>query len=283
MSKITWTLIVLGAIDLMIIILHVTGNFILFLKPTGYIVPLILNIIVLSIIGFRTPHIQNDWMIVGLVVFIPILLLHSIMILLSDHHYTKIDSPHNQQSLVIEYRDFTLGETTYSYDFYKTRFGLIGKKLDDQSITIVIGGTEYPEKIDAEDVLGVDRGEWPTKDFVRFSTLKGVKEVHLKASETVVKSEERKMEQGEEMEAFIKMVEEKEDGQSIMINGNVLTIRFDEPTGQSWIDVTSDHDEGAIPRQQCSRIIRNEEQGYYMLEECTHKWEYLLSPLEGNG
>lgn len=58
-----------------------------------------------------------------------------------------------------------------------------------------------------------------------------------------------------------------------------MTIRYDEATGQSWIEINNENDKGAIPRQQCSRIVLNEERGYYMLEECTHQWEYPLYPM----
>ena len=69
------------------------------------------------------------------------------------------------------------------------------------------------------------------------------------------------------------------NGELITINGNQLETRYDELLGQSWIDVTSDNDEGTISRQQCSRIVRNEELRYYTLEECTQKWEYPLYPI----
>lgn len=86
----------------------------------------------------------------------------------------------------------------------------------------------------------------------------------------------------EEIEFFIKVAEKKEDGQAIEINGNRLAVRYNKLANDSWIDVMNDNNLGVIPRQQCSRIVRNEESDYYMLEECTHKWEYRLYPL-GNG
>ena len=75
------------------------------------------------------------------------------------------------------------------------------------------------------------------------------------------------------------MAKNKENGQTIMVNGNQLTIYYDEASDQSWIEINSEYDEGAIPTQQCSRIVPNEELGYYMLEECTHRWEYPLYPM----
>ncbi|MEM5597678.1 hypothetical protein AAHB53_17745 [Niallia circulans] len=86
----------------------------------------------------------------------------------------------------------------------------------------------------------------------------------------------------ERIDIFMKMAEKKEDGQAIEINGNRLEVRYDKSANESWIEVENDKESGTIPRQQCSRIVRNEENGYYMLEECTHRWEYRLYPL-GNG
>ncbi|MBS4190395.1 hypothetical protein KHA94_09305 [Bacillus sp. FJAT-49705] len=266
MTKTKWALILLGVLDLMLIIMYLTDYFILFLKPSGYLIPLAINIIVLSVIGFRSSRYHNLWTIAGLVLSIPILLIHGFMVWLMDYSYTTIDSTYNQQSLVIEYRDITLGETTYFYDFYKTTFGIVGKRLDDQSIEMVIQGTDRPAGLDAEVALGLGGEKWITKDIVRFPTWEGMKEVHLKPSSV----------RAADIEAFIEMAKNKESGQTITVNGNQLEIRYDELSGQSWIEVSSDNDKGAIPRQQCSRIAPNEELGYYMLEECTHQWEYIL-------
>ncbi len=132
MSKAKWVLILLAVMDLMLIIMHITDYYILLLKPTGYLIPLAINITVLSIIGFRSSRFKW-WTIIGLIAGIVIFIGHGTMILLLGNSYTKIDSPHSNTSLVIEARHATLGETTYFYNFYKTNFGLIGKQLKDQS------------------------------------------------------------------------------------------------------------------------------------------------------
>ncbi|WP_198671312.1 hypothetical protein [Paraliobacillus sp. X-1268] len=274
MTKTKWTLIFLSVIDLMLIIMYLTDYFILFLKPTGYVIPLVTNIIVLAVIGFRSKRYHNLWTIVGLILSIPILLIHGFMVWLADYSYTKIDSPHNQQSLVIEYSHFTLGETTYFYNFYKTKYGFIGKLLNDQSIEMMVQGTEHPSGVGSEDILGLKREKWITKDTVRFPTWQGIKDVYLNPSESQVSIEE--------IEVFIDMTDNKVNGETITINGNHLTVHYDETSGQSWIEVTNDYDDGAIPSQQCSRIVPNKELGYYMLEECTHQWEYPLYPMIEN-
>lgn len=269
MTKTKWTLILIGAMDLLLILMHFTDYYVLILKPTGYLIPFAINIIALAIIGFRLHRISTRWIITGLALSIPILLVHGFMIYLENHNYTKINSSHN--ALVIEYRHFTLGETTYSYDFYRTNFGIIGKHLDDQSIRIMIPGTEHAAGMDAKNTLGLGGEDWVTEDIVRFPTLQGMKEVYLNLSDT--------SEIVNDIEAFIDMAENNESGESITINGNQLTIRYDELSGESWIGITSNYEENAIPSPQCSRIIADEKRGYYILEECTHQWEYLLYPI----
>lgn len=68
----------------------------------------------------------------------------------------------------------------------------------------------------------------------------------------------------EEIEFFIKVAEKKEDGQAIEINGNRLAVCYNKLANDSWIDVMNDNNLGVIPRQQCSRIVRNEESDYYI-------------------
>lgn len=283
MTKTKWVLILLGVMDLVLIIFHLTDYFILFLKPTGYLVPLGINIIVLSVSGFRS-SIPKVWTIIGIFVSIPVFLLKGLTVLILENDYTKIDSPHNQQTLVIEYRHATLGETTYFYNFYKTKFGLLGKYLNKQSIEIMIPGTEHPSGLGPEGVLGLGREKWITSNAVRFFTWQGMKDVYLNSSQPLIDSgnTEGDFENTKRsIEKFMKKATNKEDGQTITINGNLLTKRYDDSSGQSWIEIANENNKGAIPRQQCSRIVPNEEHGYYMLEECTHQWEYHLYPMTG--
>ena len=275
-------LLLLCAMDLLLVIMHLAGYFFLFLKPTGYIIPLAVNFLVLAVLAYRSTRNRKRWTIAGMVVILPLLLVHSFMVLFWDYSYTKIDSPWNKQSVVIEYRHFSLGETTYQYNFYKTRFGVVGKLLDDQSIKLVIQATGHPG-LDAEGILGMRSAEWITENTIRVPAWQGMKEVHLGDYE-LPRSEESESASSEkeiiaEIEAFMEKTKKRENGYTIHVNGNQLVIRYDEAADESWIEVTSEGDRGPIPQQQCSRIEPDEERGYYMLQECTHRWEYPLFPL----
>lgn len=267
--------------DFILIIFFFTDYYILFFKPTGHLIPFVINIAVLSIIGFRSKH-PKAWSITGLLITVPIILLNGFLQLIDEYNYTTIDSPHHQQSLLIEYRHATLGETRYLYHFYKTRFGMIGKKLNGQSIILMIPSNEHRDGSGAEEYLGLGKERWLTENTVEFSTSKGIKYVYLHPSEPII-DEEYKMREFEQttqmIENFIEQVENKEIGRSITINQNVLTIFYDETVDETWIEVRNEYDRGPIPRQQCSRIVPNHERGAYLLEEYTHKWDYDLYPI----
>lgn len=278
MTRAKWILIILGSMDLFLVVMHYTDYVLLFLKPTGYVIPLVINLVIIVVIGFRS-KLPKVWIIVATIaiffISIPIILFHGFIVWLQDYSYTDIDTPYNQQSLVIEYRHVTLGETTYFYNFYKTKFGFVGKRLDDQSITMMV--RDYPSGIDAKGVLGLGKEEWITANTVLFFTWQGMKDVYLSSSQSSFEPENTE----ESIEKFMDRAKNREDGETITINGNLLTIRYDEASGQEWIEVSNENGEGAIPAQQCSRIVPNEERGYYMFEECTHQWEYPLYPMKG--
>lgn len=179
MTKEKWIFIVLGIMDFILVIMHYTDFVLLFFKPTGYIIPLVLNIVISSVIVFKS-KLSKVWTITILFIGIPILLFHGFIVLWLDNDYTEIVNPDTQQSLVIEYRHATLGETTYFYNFYKTKFGFVGKHLDDQSISMMV--RDYTPSIDPEGILGLGKEEWVTVDTVRFSTWEGTKDVYLNSS-----------------------------------------------------------------------------------------------------
>lgn len=276
MKRIKWLLIALGIMDIILVAMHYTDYVFLFLKPTGYVIPLIINLVVIIVIGFLS-KLHKAWIIAVtisiLFIGIPIILIHGFLVWIQDYSYTEIDSPYNHQSLVIEYQHVTLGETTYTYHFYKTMFGIVGKRLDNQTFDMIV--RDYPSGNDAEGVLGLGDEEWITANTVRFFTWKGMKDVYLNSSQSSFEP----VDSEKSIEKFMDQAKNMENGQTITINGNLLTIRYDEASNQEWIDIADENGEGAIPTQQCSRIVPNEERGYYMLEECTHRWEYPLYPM----
>lgn len=141
--------------------------------------PLVLNIVISSLIIFRS-KISNVWTITILFIGIPKLLFHGLIVLWLDNDYSEIVNPDTQQSIVIEYWHATLGETTYFFNFYKTKFDFVGKHLDDQSISMMV--RNYSPGNDPEGILGLGKEEWITANTVRFPTWEGMKDVYLNSS-----------------------------------------------------------------------------------------------------
>lgn len=191
MTKEKWMLVILGIMDSILVVMHYTDYVLLFLKPTGYVIPLALNITMISVLVFKS-KLSNVWITAILFIGIPILLFHGFIVLWMDNNYRKIVNPDSQQSLVIEYRHATLGETTYFYNFYKTNFGFVGKPLDDQSISIMIMYRDHPSGINPENVLGLGKEKWMSETTVRFFTWEGIKDVDLTLSPPSVEMEDKR-------------------------------------------------------------------------------------------
>lgn len=176
MAKEKWILIALGIMDFMLVVMHFTDYVLLFLKPTGYIIPLVLNLVIISVIVLKS-KLSKIWSIAILFMGIPLFMFHGFIVLWLANDYTEIVNPDTRQSLVIEFRHATLGETTYFYTFYQTKSGFIGKHLEDQSISMMVRNDS--PGIDPEGVLGLGKEEWITENSVRFSTFEGMKDVYL--------------------------------------------------------------------------------------------------------
>ncbi|MBM7632334.1 hypothetical protein [Geomicrobium sediminis] len=243
MTKTKGLLVVLGIMNVLLVIIHFSEFHVLFIKPTGYIIPIVINIVVLSVLGICSKSLHNGWVFISLVLSFVVLLVHGFIVWITESSYARIDSPHDQQSLVVEYRDFTLGETTYFYSFYETKFGILGRSLEDQSMTIM--SRNFPSGIDAEEVLGLHTAEWITSETVRLHTWDGIVEIELKSSPSKT-NEPPPTTDEEDLEAFMKALENEEVGQTIMIHGKRLETRYDESSGQSWIEVFDNAGEGAI-------------------------------------
>lgn len=219
---------------------------------------------------------DKKWLVfiaITLVFFLPIIIGQVLYIKLFDKNYTVISSPEFKQSLVIEYRHTVLGEVQYLYEFYKTKHGMVGKRLKHESLRLI--DNDRTSSIDATAFLDTNNADWMGNHTVRFFSKTGIKDVNIGRSQLI----KHQITTVEEIESFMKMIENKRSEQSIWVKTNLLTARYDKISDQYWIDVTSKNDEGEIPTQQCSYIEKDKESQNYKLMECTHKWEYVLYPI----
>ncbi|MRN54916.1 hypothetical protein [Paenibacillus monticola] len=96
-----------------------------------------------------------------------------------DYHYSYIKSPEQTETLIVKYRVTTLGERSYSFDFYqKTFFGLFMKNLEGQDYFILIqSSVDYTPP---REVLGTEYANWINEKEILFNTVTGEKKVFLK-------------------------------------------------------------------------------------------------------
>src|SRR5699024_2390586 len=104
MIKEKWMLVTLGIMNFILVIMHLTGYVLLFLKPTEYILPLDINIVMIIIIIIKS-KLSNvcSFIVIAsiLLISIPVMLFYSFILLLQDYSYTEIDNPYRKQSVVI--------------------------------------------------------------------------------------------------------------------------------------------------------------------------------------
>lgn len=79
--------------------------------------------------------------------------------LIGDYQIDTIPSPASKDTLIIEHRNATLGETTHLYYFYRnTAFPGVIKKVNNKVLTIQTRESgQIPNDLE---VLGVDNAEW---------------------------------------------------------------------------------------------------------------------------
>ncbi len=150
--------------DVLVIIMSIQDYYFLFLKPTGFIIPLFLIYIAFCVLASGL-KLEKFWVILVTALVLPalglMLFFHSV-----DHpSYSTIESPSREKILIIEYRDATLGETNHFYTFYsKTTFPFVMKKINNDPVRIVTRGING----DNLEVLGVQNADWANGESVTF-------------------------------------------------------------------------------------------------------------------
>src|SRR5690625_7092448 len=89
MSKTKWILIILAVMNVFLISIHQTDYVILFLQPTGYVIPIVINIITLAIIDAHSSRVHPIWVVVFLIASLPVLLGYGFR---SEEHTSELQS-----------------------------------------------------------------------------------------------------------------------------------------------------------------------------------------------
>lgn len=159
------TLIVL-LFDMSVYILGTKGYYFTFLKPTGNLIPTVLTIVSLLLLTCIL-KIKIYWIITGGVVSLLFLGTEFLENFGIEYSYEHIKPPTGKETLIIEYRNFKLGETDHFYNFYrKTDFPNVIKKLNKEMVSIMTRRSNDS----ALEVLGVNNAVWKKGKGVTFKS-----------------------------------------------------------------------------------------------------------------
>jgi len=150
--------ILVVAFDLLLLLLGLNQYYVAIIKYTGIIFPAFLTVlsifIFVSTLGIKTAEKITISVIASLILAV-MLFVH----LIGDYQIDTITSPASKDTLIIEHRNATLGETTHLYYFYRNTAcpGVI-KKVNNKVLTIQTRESgQIPNDLE---VLGVDNAEW---------------------------------------------------------------------------------------------------------------------------
>ncbi|MFC7677809.1 hypothetical protein [Paenibacillus sp. GCM10028914] len=139
---------------------------------SGWNTPILINIIFVILIFFITRK-KIIWLPAVLLFFW--LIANHFGFVIMDWHYTEVVSPKGTETLIIKYRQATLGESHYWYEFYQKSYSILMKKhiYDDMGFII------YNDHLNARQALGIDHANWLNEEEVIFESAIGKKKIIL--------------------------------------------------------------------------------------------------------
>ena len=150
--------------DVLVIILSIQGYHFLFLKSTGFIIPIALTYVAFCVLA-NGLNLEKFWIILTTVVVLPVLGLMCFFNIVENNSYSTIDSPSKEKMIIIEHREAALGETNHFYNFYRrTAVPLVVKKLNSETVRIVTRGSSAGNL----EVLGINNANWVDGQYVTF-------------------------------------------------------------------------------------------------------------------
>lgn len=163
--------------DIALFLLHLNNYYLrpLFKPPEFFL--LLYNVVFFVIILILLKRIYT-LIISGF--FLAIFLLFALIYYsLSEYKYEYFQSPKETQTLIVKYSMVSMGEYSYTYEFYKkSLFGLLMKKMKGQEYQDQI--LNFEDYQTAEQVLGMDDPEWLSEKEIIFHTLAGDKKIKIK-------------------------------------------------------------------------------------------------------
>ncbi|KRE00041.1 hypothetical protein ASE46_29140 [Bacillus sp. Root239] len=163
--------ITLLAIDLLFYFLALKNLYVFSSRVSIYLLIFVMHFIYLYIVLItvsKTKASKVFWGVIGPFFLAPIALVGWFIFFYNDKaDYYDLSSPNNTQKLVIGYSNWSLGETNHYYDFYKqTRFPLIKKRLNQESLHVMTRGTDMSDL----NILGAHDAQWENEQTVTFTS-----------------------------------------------------------------------------------------------------------------
>ncbi|ALC92801.1 hypothetical protein AM500_13335 [Bacillus sp. FJAT-18017] len=163
-------------VDLILFLFSTQDYYFSILIPTGVLIPAILTLIAICVLLNGLKPAKFGMPLITFLILPPMAFLwlfHSNL----GYSYETVISPTGDETILIQHRDATLGETNHFYNFYrKTTYPGLMKKINHDTIRIMTRGTAA----DNLAVLGVDHAEWVKGEYVTFRSRYAETKVELK-------------------------------------------------------------------------------------------------------
>ncbi|WP_052342674.1 hypothetical protein [Bacillus sp. EB01] len=162
--------------DIIVFLFSTQDYYFSFLISTGVMIPALLILTAICIMLIDLKLIKFAIPFITLLILPPMALLwlfHSNL----NYSYETVISPTEDETILIQHRNATLGETNHFYNFYrKTTYPGLMKKVNHDTVHIMTRGTAA----DNLAVFGVDDAEWVKGEYVTFRSRYAETKVELK-------------------------------------------------------------------------------------------------------
>lgn len=169
--------IILIAFDLFFLILAANHYSFVVLGSASFLFVITVNLILLLILAIEK-KINRGLILIFSFLGLGFLVVQSVLFVLTPTTFDSISSPSGSEKIYIEHHNFSLGETSYSYNFYQRKGNIFMKELVNQSQLLVTrdnppGGTNDIK------TLGIDMPHWRNEKEVSFNSKQGPITIYL--------------------------------------------------------------------------------------------------------
>ncbi|MDN4865876.1 hypothetical protein [Priestia megaterium] len=172
-------LIFLFVFDLFFLVLSVNHYYLIFLGSVSHLFVMVINLIFLVLWAILR-KLKGSLIFLCFFVGIAVILFQVFLYTLTPKTYDSITSPLGIEKLYIAHSNFSLGETSYSYNFYQRKGYIFMKELVDQNKHLVTRDNPPGDTADMDiKMLGLDAPHWKNEKEVSFNSRQGTITIYL--------------------------------------------------------------------------------------------------------